>query len=376
MSVQHLLIIADDQSDGMALAQSAALERHLDPERFAVSTAVLVSHRGAGLNFENRGPNGASNFPAPNSQPPVTVFKSERWIVDPRALWRLRRLMTERRPDIVLTIGESAAFYGGVAARLARHSRLLVCWPGVDFDYAGTVETRIGRWLVRKCERIILASDAERDAAIANGWPADRSTVVPMAVTPMRRTMSRTAAFSALGIAAASPVVGVASPWLPRHRVKDAIWAFDLIRAVRDDARMIVAGDGPQRAELELFRDQQDCQKVIHIVGRGELPPEWLAHCDMIWSLDPALRVSFATLVAAASGVPVVAVDTPGHRSFLTHGETGMLVPISVRPAAPQATLELLADAALRERIGETAQRRMAQRHGADVVAACIAAEL
>jgi glycogen(starch) synthase len=288
-------------------------------------------------------------------------------------LWRLRRLVADERPDVVVTIGPAAVRYGGLAACLSGCGRLVIGWPGVDFDYCGAVASCFGRCMARRCERIVLASEAEREAAIAHGWPADRIAVVPMAATPRERTMDRKTVFAALGIAAASPVIGVVAPWRPRHRVKEAIWEFDLIRAMRDDVRMIVAGDGPWRAELELFREQQECQNAIRFVSPGKLPAEWVAHCDAIWSLDPALRVAHATLAATASGVPIVAVDTPGHRSFIAHGETGLLVPISVRPAAPQATLELLADAALRERIGAAAKRSMAERHGAAAVAAGLA---
>ncbi len=375
MSALSLLVIADDLPDGAALEQSAALERHLDRARFAVTTVVLANHCDD-LTTKDRRSLNDSESPAPSPRPPAPVQKSDRWPVDPRALWKLRRLVAERRPDVVLTIGESASFYGAAAAKLAGCRRVVACWPDVEFDYVATGKAKLGRWLARRCERIVLASEAERDAAIAHGWPEDRIAVVPMAVTPLRRTMSRGDVFAKLGIAAASPVIGVVSPWLPRHRVKEAIWAFDLIRVVRGDVRMIVVGKGRQRAELELFCDQQACQGAIHFVDPDGLPPEWLAHCDMIWSLDPALRVSYATLVAAASGVPLVAVDTPGHRSFLSHGETGMLVPISVRPAAPQATLELLNDATLRRRIGELSGQRTAERHGEASVVAAFAAAL
>jgi glycosyltransferase involved in cell wall biosynthesis len=173
-----------------------------------------------------------------------------------------------------------------------------------------------------------------------------------------------------------SRVIGVVAPWAPRHRVKEAIWSFDLIRAVRSDVHLVIAGEGPRRGELEAFRDSQDCAGVIHFVGPRELPPDWLEHCDMLWSSDPGPRVAYATWRAAASGVPVIAVDTPAHRAKLTSGETGMLIPVAVRPAAPQATLQLFDDTELRQRIASNAREEFGGRYSGAVTAAGIVAVL
>ncbi|RIK73717.1 MAG: hypothetical protein DCC68_24430, partial [Planctomycetota bacterium] len=332
MPPTRLFAIADDAPDGASHAQLAALAANLDAERFSLKSAILcASATESKIGHPERTGIPRITTPAPSPQSPAPVPRSTRWSIDPRAVWQLRRLVLEASPDVVLTIGEVAAVDGRLAAVLAGCKRIVACWPSVDFDFLGSI-AHLDRWLMRHTSKFVLASDAERDAAIDHGWPPERLAVVPIAVAPLVMTLAREAAFRPLSIPPESPVIAVVSPWSPRHRVKEAIWGFDLLRAVRRDAHMIVAGEGPERADLEAFRDSQECQHAIHFVGPSALPDEWLAHAGVLWSLDPGPRVAYATWRAAASGVPVVAVDSPAHRAFIVPNATGLIVPGAVRP--------------------------------------------
>jgi glycosyltransferase involved in cell wall biosynthesis len=380
MPTTRLFVIADNARGGLALAQLAALTTHLDRAQFAVSSALLdlgenrVSVEDLGLGVDCNSPNPESRIPNPES--PAPVPRSGRWPVDPLAVYRLRQAIQASQPDIVLTIGETAAIDGRLAAVLAGHKRIVACWPSIDFDYLAGGLTRLGRFLARRTERILVASNAEREAAIANRWSADRLSVVPPAVSPIPIVSTREAAFTSVGIPASARVIAVVAPWSPRHRVKETIWSFDLVSGMRRDTHLLIVGEGPERADLEAFRDSQACKDLVHFAGWTQLPPDWLAHCDAVWSPDPAPRVAYATLQAAATGVPVIAVDTPAHRAFLTSGETGVLIPLAVRPAAPQATLPLLEDSALHQRISQAARDHMAATHSPEQTAAAIAAIL
>lgn len=376
MPPMRLFAIADDTPDGAWRAQLAALAAHLDAARFSLTTTVLRGDAGSTVEESgwSNGPriaNRESRIPSP-----ALVPRSDRWTIDPRAVWQLRRLLREASPDVVLTVGEIAAVDGRLAAALCGARRIVACWPSVDFDFLSGGAALMSRWLLRHTEKVVLASTAEHDAAVTHGWPPDRVVVAPMAVAPLTKTLSRDAVFGRLSIPASSAVVAVAAPWSPRHRVKEAIWAFDLLRAVRRDARMIVCGEGPERADLEAFRDSQECRHAIHFVGPHELPEEWLAHADVLWSLDPGPRVAYATQRAAASGVPVVAVDTPPHRAFVVPNATGLLIPGAVRPAPTQATLRLLDDDALRQTLSQGSAQWFRDRHAPAATATALAAIL
>ena len=67
--------------------------------------------------------------------------------------------------------------------------------------------------------------------------------------------------------------------------------------------------------------------------------------------------LSQALLEAMALGLPVVASRAGGNADLVTHGEDGWLVPPRDGPAFARALARLLADRALRERLGARARQ-------------------
>lgn len=74
-----------------------------------------------------------------------------------------------------------------------------------------------------------------------------------------------------------------------------------------------------------------------------------------------------AALETAAAGKPIVAADIGGLKDVVANGETGLLVPPGDAEALRAAMQTLLADAGLRERMGDAA-RSQARRFGPDAV--------
>jgi hypothetical protein len=76
----------------------------------------------------------------------------------------------------------------------------------------------------------------------------------------------------------------------------------------------------------------------------------------------PSYREGFprSAMEAAASGLPVIATDIRGCRQVVSHGETGLLVPLHDPVRLAAAIEELVVDSALRRRMG-TAGRRKAE---------------
>lgn len=60
---------------------------------------------------------------------------------------------------------------------------------------------------------------------------------------------------------------------------------------------------------------------------------------------------------AASCARPLVAADVPGCREVVRHEDTGLLVPVRDARSVADALRRLLADAALRRRMGENARR-------------------
>jgi len=146
----------------------------------------------------------------------------------------------------------------------------------------------------------------------------------------------------------------------PQKRVKDAIWAADLLKVIRDDVHLLVIGDGPQRDRLMRFRDQVRISDKVHFLGQRGDVPRLMPHFDLLWSTSGYEGQSNAILEAMAAGVPVVASDIPGTRELVVPDETGYLIPVGDRAAFAKFSERLLSDAALAGRFSAAARSRVA----------------
>jgi glycosyltransferase involved in cell wall biosynthesis len=112
----------------------------------------------------------------------------------------------------------------------------------------------------------------------------------------------------------------------PMHLLK-------MIRKARDrlapdtSMRVIIIGDGPERASLERYIRANDLSDVVELVGRRtrEEIRETFAAADVF--VAPANLESFgiAALEARCAGLPVVAKARTGIREFVEHGREGLL---------------------------------------------------
>jgi glycosyltransferase involved in cell wall biosynthesis len=152
----------------------------------------------------------------------------------------------------------------------------------------------------------------------------------------------------------------------PRRLVKKNGCIF-LARAapaiVKADAevRLVFAGDGPERGNIEAELHAGGC--LDRAIFSGNIPnvemPAAYAAADV--TVVPSLieATSISVLEAMASGRPVVASRTGGLPSLIEHGRTGYLVEPGDAAGLAAAVCDLLADGSGRARMGELARDRV-----------------
>ena len=132
--------------------------------------------------------------------------------------------------------------------------------------------------------------------------------------------------------------------------------SFRQLLSLRPGARLIIAGDGPQRQFLERYAESLGIAPFVTFVG-------FLQRRDLIDLYKQTLFVfasktetqGLVLVEAMMAGAAVVAVGIMGPRDIITSGETGILVGEDENEFA-QACNRLLQDGNERQRIGVAAR--------------------
>jgi glycosyltransferase involved in cell wall biosynthesis len=288
------------------------------------------------------------------------VMIDKRWKIDPGAYWRLRKLIKDLRPDIVHTWLFAANAYGRQAAIAARVKHIVAGERSVD-PWKGPIQLSIDRVLARRTERIVTNSAGVKDFYVRHGLPAEKFTIIPNGIGPFQpvQTVARDELLRELKLPAGARLIGAIGRLWPQKRMKDLIWAADLLKSARDDSHLLIIGDGPQRWRLERYRDQNLVADRVHLLGERDDVPRILPHLDCLWLASEYEGQSNAIMEAMSAGVPVVATDIPGNRDLVVPGQTGYLVPVGDRAAFTRHTHEILSDASLARRLGDAGRKRM-----------------
>jgi glycosyltransferase involved in cell wall biosynthesis len=290
---------------------------------------------------------------------PVTII-GKSWKLDPPAYWRLQRFIRDARPDIVHTWLFAANSYGRQAALAAGVKHIVAGERCVD-RWKVWYELAIDRHLAQRTERIVTNSAAVADFYAQHGIAREKFEVIPNGVPPFVPPPDnpRAALAAELELPANARWIGIIGRLWPQKRVKDLVWSAELLRVVRDDMRVLIIGDGPQRWRLERYARQVGCGDSIHFLGERHDVPRILPHLYALWMGSGYEGQSNAILEAMAAGLPVVATDIPGNRELVVPGETGYLVPVGDRANLARKMQTLLNDHELAARLGAAGRARI-----------------
>jgi len=126
----------------------------------------------------------------------------------------------------------------------------------------------------------------------------------------------------------------------PEKNLGALITAFEAMRAVHPDARLVLVGDGPARQELAAACPQA----VMAGARRDEDLAAHYASADAF--VFPSLSETFGNVTpeAMASGLPMVAYDYAAAGRLIQHGQNGLLAPIDRSDAFVQRAVDLARD--------------------------------
>ena len=138
----------------------------------------------------------------------------------------------------------------------------------------------------------------------------------------------------------------------------------DLLRAfarLREeyDARLIIIGEGLQRAPLEALRDELKLEEVVELPGYLPNPLPLVAGADLFVLSSQTKGQPMELLKALMVGTTIVATDSSSSiRELLVDGKAGLLVPAEDYEMMADAIMRILDDGELRERLREEGMQR------------------
>lgn len=276
----------------------------------------------------------------PAARFPLDIAARLRPLSDACAAVRLARLT--RTVDLVHAHGLRAGWIAALA-RLIRRFPLVVTAHNLA-DGGGHL-SRLGLRLIgRQAAHIIAVSVAVSDSLVAQGAPRGKLTVIPNGIDVAYFTQgpSRKEARAALDVPDDVFLVGTVARLSPEKGVDVLLRTAGL----SPDLTFLIAGDGPQREELEPLRPPN-----ARLLGRIDDTRRLLRAVDALSVPSRQEGQGIVALEAMAAGVPVVASRVGGLAEMLTEGETGLLVSPDDPAELAAALGRLRANPSLRERL-------------------------
>jgi glycosyltransferase involved in cell wall biosynthesis len=148
-------------------------------------------------------------------------------------------------------------------------------------------------------------------------------------------------------------------------RDKGFATAIEALGRLRDtSARLVLIGSGPELPLLEQSARRAGVLDRVDFLGakpRSEVADHLAAADIFIFPTERDEAAPLVPLEAMAAGLPVIASSVGGGAELIETGKNGLLVPPGAVGALADAIGSLMADDALRHRMGEAARERILQ---------------
>lgn len=270
--------------------------------------------------------------------------------VDLRVARRLGRIAAARRLDVLHAHQYTPFFYAALARVLAGNKpRLVLTEHGRHYPDRVSPRRRLtNRLVLSRLATDVNAVCRFSAAALASldGFGARDIEIIPngIAFAGYGRAIVKDLVRERLGLDPARRyVVNVAR----LHPVKDhatLLRAFARVVAVRRDADLLVAGDGPLAGSLRSLARALGIETRVRFLGVRDDVADLLGASDVFALTSVSEAASMTLLEAMASALPVVATAVGGTPEIVREGVDGLLVPRGDDCAVAAAILKLLAD--------------------------------
>ncbi|PJF36731.1 MAG: hypothetical protein CUN49_03920 [Candidatus Thermofonsia Clade 1 bacterium] len=283
---------------------------------------------------------------------------------------RLLASIEQARPDLILETHIAFSRAGMLASRASGVPLVLddvaPAWEeeqqyGVGLRRAARA---IHKEVTAQARLLIAVNRTLYQHLLADGMPAEKVIIVPNGIDAslFRADLDGAPIRARYAIPPDAVVIGFVGSFQPYHRVDLLLRAFAQLESAQ--ARLLLVGQGITSAESQALAAQLGI--AARTIFTGSVPyaqvPHYLAAIDI--AVMPATNDygnPMKVYEYMAMGKVVVAPDQPTITELATHGENAYLFAREEIAAMAAALRTLLADSALRQRLGAQGQQHAAE---------------
>jgi len=277
---------------------------------------------------------------------------------DLRAVREVRRIMTQRKIEIVHSHGYKADLYSLAAAWRLRVPLVATChnWPGKSI--ALRAYAALDRWALSSFARIGVVSGEVARLLERAGVKQDRIVPIPNGIDTRRFSSAQPARDIRMD-SAGEIVIGVVGR-LVREKGGEV-----LLRAIAEVAkefatvRLIFVGEGPERDFLEECATKLGIGPAVMFAGHRSDMPEVYAAFDICVLPSFGEGMPMTVLEAMAAGRAMIATRVGEIPHVITDGENGLLVEPKDPGGLRDAIHKLLYDTELRQKLAKNGSRHI-----------------
>jgi len=284
--------------------------------------------------------------------------------LDWRCSLRLTGFLRRHQVSVIHAHQYTPFFYGITARLLYPRPAILFTEHGRHFpDYPRRKRMLFNRLMLRRRDRVVGVGQAVRQALIQNeGISPHRVSVVYNGIDFQRYYSDgeeRAAVRKELGLEPDDFVILQVArmDYLKDHAT--AIRTIARLASPCPQVKLLLAGEGPELEKVQGQVHQLNVSPHVRFLGLRKDVPRLLAAADLFLLTSISEGIPLTVIEAMAAGLPVVATRVGGMGEVVQEGTTGLLASSGDDAGLADHVLKLIADPALRCRMGEHGRQRV-----------------
>jgi glycosyltransferase involved in cell wall biosynthesis len=285
-------------------------------------------------------------------------------------LAKLWRVLRQGHFDVIETftydsnlLALPVAWLAGVRVRIATHHGAIEGFPR-------WIE-RLHAWLINAgvANALVSVSNKTLEQAVAAGVNPARNVVIHNGIPsmPLEKT-HRTEVRQEMGLEREGLLILSVGRLVFQKGHEYLVQAMPQILAHYPGTKVVILGEGGLRPALEAQIANLNLGDRVTLLGNRNDIGRFLASADVFVLPSRWEGLPVALLEAMEAGLPAVATRVEGVDEVLEDRQQGLLVPPENANALSHALLQLMADGALRKKMGEAAKIRIQENYTTDIM--------